>query len=359
MEIRTGTRPPRWRPLLLYGPLFLIPAVGVFVIVLMHFQGLPPQYESTIVFRLDPHFGALAATRDDAPDSPRMLDPQAVTREIKSRYRMREAMKDLEIFKDRSEDKQDLILDQTIQALSVNIKREFGENAYLVTVKLTRATHDPAPYETLLENIRNVYLHYNVDRLIDQQAKDKGTLDRSLADYKHDYDDAIEQLNAFRHSDDNRQFIPESTGDPPPIAKELLRIRKELADIEDKRDAEAASDAKALREQLRKLNEFKKNAPAVMRQYNILKETASEYQQRLKKVRSQHKVCDEALVALRSQRDQRFTIVHAEGKPKVLSRTVESEQTSRLFIGAATGVVAGLLVLLFALVIGILARRSE
>jgi len=352
MEIHTRRRSPLRKAFLLYTPIFLVPAVAAFVLVLMHFQGLPPRYSTRMVFRVDPYLGAreIRGTNDSAAAGALTMDPRSISPEIKSRDRMREALRDCTIYKEKnSDEKKQLFLEQVLENLAVKPERGIGQNAYLVTLVLKLSARDPRLLEEILTKIRLVYLKYNVENRIDlaQQAVDR--LGRQASIYEKDFEEADAALRSFREKKRNEDHL----GDPPAVFVRLQEVERKLGLLEGKDDEDSVRERAELQKQAEQYRELHKNTPAVKRQYKMLLERCDETRETRDSIHQELKQAEETLRMLREEAPDRF----GEVEPPQ-SRPLETEQTSRLLLGAALGVLAGLVVLLLTLLVGILGARE-
>ena len=348
MEVDTRPRSPLKRMFLIYGPLFLVPALGVFVFVLMRFQGLPPRYSTEIVFQVDPRLGssALNMGEDTATGGTLMMDVRSIAIELKSRDRLREALQGLDIYEEKTtEEKKQLFVDQTLENMRVKVERKFGEDAFLVRVSVDLPVRDPAPLEDLVERIRNVYKKYNIEKLTLQAKRDVDSLDRQRGIIEQDFQNAENDLNAFQNKDRNQQHL----GDPPPLFVTLQEKQSELMKLENKTGEEDQKRREEIENEIQKLEELHRNTPSIKRRFNALKGRRDSFLEKLESMDNDVRQAKEGLRYFTDQSQERFNVLK---KPE--SRPVESEQSSRLLLGAALGVMAGLLVLLLALVFGIL-----
>ncbi|MBN2492175.1 MAG: hypothetical protein JXQ29_15110 [Planctomycetes bacterium] len=352
MEIDTRRRSPLKKVLFLYGPIFLVPAAVGFALVLAHFQGLPPRYATHMVFRVDPHLGGrdIRGTADAAAPSTLTMDPRSISPEIKSRDRLREALRGLTLYEEKNTDeKKQLLLEQVLENLQIKVEREFGQNAFLVTLVLSLSAREPSQLEKLLQSIRAVYVKYNVEQLISAAAQQLDRLRRQAEIYEKYFVDADSALQSFRDKKLNEDHL----GDPPAVFVRLQEVERKLGLLDGKTDDGSVQARAELEKQAEQYRELHKNTPAVKRQHKTLLERREESRVTHDAIRQELKQAENTLELLRAEAPERFRVLEP---PR--SRPIETEQHSRLLLAVALGALAGLTALLLALLIGIVGTRE-
>lgn len=358
MDAYQRTRSNRLKSVIIYGLIFLVPAVATFVLVHMHFRGLPPRYESEMTFRVDPHLSpndALTANGSDGNGSGAApvldLDVRQIKIEIRSRERLVDALKELGFYQAReSDEKRTLLVQQLRENLKVNIDREPGNDAYLVEVTVTMPTERPQDIEELLKRIRQVYMKYTIEARIAMANQNVGALRATVEEAQRQFQRDDKLLADFEANEENGKLL----GNPPPIIGEIDDLVKRIQRLDDSTSESDAQTRAALQKRLDIKKELEKNTPRVVSRHTFLKERRNDRMTRLKE--DEKKLAEEVAyhAFLRNKADTRFQVVD-----QPTSRPVESEQTSRSILGVALGVIAGLGAVLFCLLFRILGYTNE
>ena len=349
MRVNMHTRPRRGKAILVYGLLFLIPAGVVFVLVLQNFEGLPLRHSTEMSFIVDPHLSPVdAGTGSSNPVSGTLtVDVQSIDTEIKSRQRMQEALKDLKIYlAKKTEEKQQLFLEQIIENLRVKVEREpGGQNAFLVRLILTLPVEDPGHIEELTRRIRQVYMKYNIKKLIIKAREEYKVLQSQETFLEMEHEKEQKKLKTFLDKEQYTQFL----GDPPPIVKRITELQKKLELLNRSTSLDAEKERINYQNRIKNLEDQQKDGPSVRRDHGRLQQLCEKAFESLKEKKNNLKESRAYRDFLLLKSDTRFKIVD-----KPVSRPVESEQSSRLLLATALGIMAGLVVVLLGLLFGIL-----
>jgi len=349
MEIYTRRRSPVKKTLVIYSVLFVIPAVLVFVVVQMQFQGLPPRYQTQMTFLVDPHLKATESVNGESEGTPGGLtmDVRSMRLEIKSRDRLREALAGIPLYEDKkTAEKKQLFLEQARENFHVNVERASGQNAYLVTVSVSMHVKDPAPLEALVKNIRTVYMKYNVERLAEKAQQNVDRLASLKARFEEDYGAARSRLDSWCE----KPGISDHLGQPPPIVAKIAAASARVAELENQQGKE--QELNAASNELKALEDLHKTTPQKQRRYKTLVEQSEEALKRVEDLRKKLRSAEEAVQTLRTAK-HRFKVIKL---PE--SRPVESEESSRMVLGITLGAMAGLVVVLAVLLLGIAGGRQ-
>ena len=349
MKVHMHNRPKHGKAILVYGLLFFIPAAVVFILVLQNFKGLPLRHSTEMAFIVDPHLSPADAgtSNSNSASSTLTVDVQSIDTEIKSRQRMQEALKNLDIYKaKKTEEKQQLFLEQIVENLRIKVEREpGGQNAYLVRLILTLPVEDPGQIEKLTENIRQVYMKYNIQKLITKAGEVYKRLESQKKFLEDDHQRTQKNLEAFMDKEQNTQFL----GDPPPIVKRITELQKKLEFLNRSPGSDAEKERINYQNRIRNLEDQQKDGPSVRRDHDRLEQACEKAFESLKEKKNSLKDTRDYRDFLLHKSDTRFKIAYP---PE--SRPVESEQSSRLLLGAALGIMAGLVIVLLGLLFGIL-----
>jgi len=354
MEIYTRRRFPVKKTLVIYTTLFVVPAALVFALVQMRFQGLPPRYQTKMTFLVDPHLKD-PGTADGVPGGGSgglTMDVRSMRVEIKSRDRLREALTGLEIYENKkSVEKKQLFLEQARESFAVNVERASGQNAYLVTVRISMHVKNPEHLEQLVRNIRTVYMKYNVERLAEKARQNVDRLASQKARFEEDYESAKATLDAFSAG----PRVCEHLGQPPPIAQKIASLSARVASLENQPDQsqEARQELNVARNTLKGLEDLHKSTPQIQRRYKTLVQQTDDALARVEDLRNKLRRAEDAVNTLRTMAADRFKIIR---EPE--SHPVESEASSRIVLGVTLGAMAGLVLVLLVLLLGIVGGRQ-
>lgn len=354
MEIYTRRRSPVKKTVVIYATIFVVPAALVFALVQMQFQGLPPRYQTKMTFLVDPHLKD-PGTVDGVPDGGSgglTMDVRSMRVEIKSRDRLREALTGLEIYENKkTAEKKQLFLEQARENFGVNVERASGQNAYLVTVRISMHVKDPKHLEQLVRNIRTVYMKYNVERLAEKARQNVDRLAGQKARFEEDFESAKATLEAFSE----KPRVSEHLGQPPPIAKKIASLSARVARLENQPDQsqEQRQELSVARSTLKGLEDLHKTTPQIQRRYRTLVQQTNEALERVEDLRKKLRRAEDAVRTLRALQEERFKVIR---EPE--SRPVESEASSRIVLGVTLGAMAGLVLVLLVLLLGIVGGRQ-